>query len=127
MKPYTLQSAFDIVVKHARQQQCQAMESDRCLYRSSTGLKCFIGALIPDELYDPKMEGYTVAGILNHPITNIRQLFDANIDDAFLENFLTSLQKIHDSNYVEHWEMWFDKFALEFNLTKLPLRDVYET
>jgi hypothetical protein len=28
-----------------------------CLYRTDDGLRCAVGCLIPDELYDPRMEG----------------------------------------------------------------------
>jgi hypothetical protein len=34
-----------------------------CQYRDSTGKGCAIGCLIPDELYDPNMEGPTPACI----------------------------------------------------------------
>jgi len=31
-----------------------------CRYRSDSGLACFVGCIIPDELYSPEMEGCSV-------------------------------------------------------------------
>jgi len=55
----TLQSAFDIVVRHARAQPKQSLSRGNagdCVYRSPEGLKCFIGALIPDDKYHREMD-----------------------------------------------------------------------
>jgi hypothetical protein len=56
------QEIFDKVVTHLRTQGKQAKNtSDDCVYRRPNGLMCAVGCLIPDELYDPALEGATVA------------------------------------------------------------------
>jgi hypothetical protein len=44
------QEMFDIMVRHLRQQKHQAlaMEGGACVYLTESGLKCAVGALIPD-------------------------------------------------------------------------------
>lgn len=58
------QEIFDKVFAHLLKQGCRAMEGQSCRYRArpspgSDGqvLSCAIGALIPDELYNPAIEG----------------------------------------------------------------------
>lgn len=35
-----------------------------CRYRTSTGIPCVVGAIIPDECYDPEMEGVQVHSLV---------------------------------------------------------------
>lgn len=35
-----------------------------CMYRAPNGNKCVVGAMLPDELYHPSMEGNGVSGLL---------------------------------------------------------------
>ena len=37
-----------------------------CRYRSTGGCACFIGAFIPNDLYQPDMEGCTVGGLMRN-------------------------------------------------------------
>ena len=47
------QRVFDLVVAHWKKQGRVAMgEDNKCQYRTPDGLKCFIGALIPDGVDD---------------------------------------------------------------------------
>lgn len=65
----------------------------RCLYRSSDGLKCAVGFLVPDELYDPKMEDLALG-----------EIFDEHAAGEYLKRkypgleyeFLFKLQRVHD-------------------------------
>lgn len=62
----TNQEAFNIIVRHMRQQGKRSMSSDipgMCAYRGKDGTKCAVGALIPDEEYHPDMEGESVEWI----------------------------------------------------------------
>lgn len=56
--PYTPQEAFDKVCAHIKAQGHKSYDSDRnqCLYRNGPD-KCAIGALIPDEEYQPEFDG----------------------------------------------------------------------
>lgn len=60
---FVRQDIFDRALAHLRTQRQPALnhyqdhdESPRCLYRTPEGLKCAIGALIPDENYNPDLE-----------------------------------------------------------------------
>lgn len=54
----TEQEIFDKVAEHLQKQGHRALNEDGvCVYRGKNGTKCAVGALIPDELYDSKIEG----------------------------------------------------------------------
>lgn len=78
-------------VKQGNQSFC--FEEDVCAYRAN-GLKCVVGWMIPDELYNEEMEGAQVA-------------FQSSVQDALAEvlgrpleqtemNFLMCIQRAHD-------------------------------
>lgn len=53
----TPQDIFDRVCDHLAEQKGRAIAGDGfCQYRAPNGLKCAVGALIPDHLYDPRMD-----------------------------------------------------------------------
>jgi hypothetical protein len=60
----TKQALFDAVATHLLAQGKQAIDemTNICKYRAPDGSKCGIGGLIPDELYNPEMEGHMVWG-----------------------------------------------------------------
>jgi len=54
----TRQEAYDRMLAHMRNQKAFSLESSTtCVYRHPCGHKCAVGALIPDEAYDPGFEG----------------------------------------------------------------------
>lgn len=67
-----------------------------CMYRTRTGDRCFIGALIPDRLYRKSMEFTPVKDL---PDKVLKHIGVETNDDL---EFLTVLQKIHD--YAESIE-----------------------
>lgn len=58
-KKLSAQEVFDIVIRHLHNQGKQAMDPivQICSYRTSNGLTCAFGCLIPDWAYRPSMEG----------------------------------------------------------------------
>ena len=95
----TPQEIFDTVARHLFAQGTQAYDADvaRCQYRGPDGTKCAVGCLIPDEAYDPEMEGWSVE--------NVVASFGSNADaptlifPAWLEDnvgLLACLQEVHD-------------------------------
>lgn len=57
MSDSTNQVIFDKVAKHLLTQKVQCANSaGNCMYRGPNGLKCAVGALIPDEEYSPLMD-----------------------------------------------------------------------
>jgi len=85
------QEIFDRVAKHLLQQNCVAVTSFGCAYRGYKNTKCAIGALIPDDIYDPDMEGNDIISLLNK-YPSIKNLFEG-VDKTFLDK----LQQCHDS------------------------------
>lgn len=93
--------AFDTVSQHLLSQKKMSIrETDyglECAYRGDNGLKCAIGCLIPDELYNEKMEGISIHG-LARKFPSLGKIFrDVNMD------MLLELQGVHDDTPVERW------------------------
>lgn len=93
------QEIFDAVVEHFIQQGAPAVirltnGGVTCCYRTIDGLKCAIGALIPDDLYVPEMEGESVSSLFH--------AFPLEAKAAGLSRssarFFDALQKAHDIN-----------------------------
>ncbi len=107
----TKQETYNIVVEHARKQGCKSEKVDEtgsrnCRYRLD-GLKCFIGALIPDNRYDPKMENKAVT-------SNI--ISDLLVDLGHDLDLCRILQSIHDAYDIEEWEDEFREIAKMYDL-----------
>ena len=105
-----------------------------CAYRSPNGRKCAAGQLIPDELYDPKIEGASwYQGIdpktkkpfstkeNSWAIHNLHFRMNLSVDDI---QFINRLQGCHDSSAPasRFWDEW--QFALKVMVKSFPvLRD----
>lgn len=91
----TNQEVFDIVARHLLTQNEQSVNEDGCAYRGEGGLKCAVGALIPDSDYDPDWEGQAVVD--NNPICG-------HLEGKGISLRLASrLQHIHDQFAVRDW------------------------
>ena len=89
------QEIFDTVAKHLFTQGHQSKRAGRttCAYRGEGSDMCAIGCMIPENMYDHKMEGKSVASIMmNYPEVGL--LF-ANASLTMLKD----LQTLHDNNY----------------------------
>jgi len=97
------------------QGKCSRLDTD-CRYRGPEGLKCAIGALIPDDLYDARIEGKAVGWIAAKlfgsklPWTEhsmLRDILEKAVGAKCIADFefLASLQRIHDKYFVEEWEL----------------------
>lgn len=111
MKKMTEQEIFDAVVEHARKQNCPAIvysdDGDKCAYRTTDGLMCFVGCLIPDSSYDPIMEEQPIEDILPDFGENEVPFDEKNLD------LLKDLQHIHDNCFygLQSWENEFQHLA----------------
>ena len=108
------QQAFDIMVAHLRQQKRPSRsDSSGCLYRGPDGLKCAVGALIPDELYSERMENQNLYNLMREKgkFPGLSELF-ADVDIQVLSDF----QDTHDFNEPARWEQRFKLCAEEFGL-----------
>jgi hypothetical protein len=112
------QEMFNIVWEHAKKKQKSLKSSsyrDSCAYRGNDGAKCFIGACIKDEDYDPSFDDDELSTafedlVRNHP--KMREYFK----DIPLQ-FGTDLQDIHDAHPVEKWEYLLRNFAFKYKLS----------
>lgn len=87
-----------------------------CKYRTDDGLKCAFGMLIPDEIYNPKMEGWSVTSWMEDGGSTAYD-FTKHFSEQNLD-FGEKLQEIHDSR-IYTWDEMLDtykKFAIEQDL-----------
>ena len=119
----TNQETFDAVVAHARKQNARAVSAaGGCRYRTVFGKKCFYGCLIPDEDYDPVIEGEALS--LTPPgcaaWTAARVLWDITQKLGHDLRLAKELQEVHDHKPVDDWECGFRRIAANYELTYTP-------
>lgn len=96
-----------MVVKHLYSMKGQSMRkvngAQSCAYRGRAGAKCAIGCMIPDDVYEPQMEGRNIASLLgkiggpDRPIEALVVLFEGiNVQ------FILDLQVLHDTD--QNWD-----------------------
>ena len=114
------QQAFDTMVQHLRKQRRRSKSTNEasCLYRGPGGLKCAIGALIPDELYDERMEGKSINRLLISECDTFPEL--SYLFEGIDEQLLDGMQNIHDYSEPNEWERRFELCAAEYNLNYTP-------
>lgn len=96
------QEAYDIVVAHLFTQGRRAYDEDNgCLYRGPNGAKCAVGVLIPDEQYNPAMEGCSVGGLVGSSGYKIPSVVRRNAD------LMQALQSVHDDCCVQENGSYF--------------------
>lgn len=66
-----------------------------CMYRAPNGSKCAVGCQIPDELYDPEMEGTTISALV-HDFPKLVEFFGKEELANSLKTFLAEAQWAHD-------------------------------
>lgn len=92
----TKQEFFDTVAAHLLSMDDVSWDYSRgiCAYRGAGGAKCAIGVMIPDELYNPEMEGLGVTSLV--------------ADWSQLSKFIPSislaaeLQAVHDNGMLSN-------------------------
>jgi len=88
----TKQEMFDKVLDHLRAQGKRSHEKGKgCLYRGPNGLRCAIGALIPDEAYDEAIDLGGI-GVFDLP-SEIKEACGIDIENNRLAS---DLQELHD-------------------------------
>lgn len=127
------QEIFDTVATHLLTQGHKAFDLN-CKYHAKNGDKCAIGVLIPDELYDPVIEGFGVAssvsalfrerrnpgnpeqmmGCKSSTIMKILCDLDIKEEDWAL---LMQLQTTHDLLEPEEWSEALHCIAERFKLS----------
>ncbi len=106
---------FEKVKTHLLEQNALAMDEElvSCQYRSKEGLKCAVGCLIPDKLYEPIMEGNMVDGLLRdfHSLSPFLLAEDLSYKDGL--GLLENLQYMHDNALTLNWPEELDEIQQE--------------
>lgn len=110
------QEVFNLVVEHLFTQGRPAYDGNRgCMYRTHDGLRCAVGVLIPDDLYDPAFEMRKADSV-------IQELFDTNLADWREHiDLLMELQIAHD-NCLREPDETFNTTALARHLRGVAAR-----
>lgn len=133
IKELTLQEIFDRTAVHLLTQGKAAINplssGVSCRYRNPEGLKCAAGYWIPDELYSPEMEGYTIREystnyeekLAPEEILIKKALAQVGISTKFQLQLLRQLQVIHDSRALEKdtrgiWSIKLEDLARQHDL-----------
>lgn len=112
----TLQEAFDKVAMHLLKQGRPAKKSDGdCVYRAADGAMCAVGCLIPDGMYDQRMEGRTVSSIMYDDEFGLASYFKTKESRALVP-LLSALQRVHDSYRPEAWRNELANIAKRYDL-----------
>lgn len=145
--PY--QAVFDHIVRHLARQRRRSASAPAertlmslkptCLYRGPEGTMCAVGALIPDELYHPEMEGQSARVLLLSTSAQNRrlvELFEQMIEPGGSRErrirFFRQLQNAHDD--ASSWEpsglslagiRRLAEIAAEFDLSPLVLDQLF--
>lgn len=100
-------AAFDRMVSHMLTQRKPCVDAyGECKYRLD-GLKCAVGALIPDHLYSPSIEDNQASAIMNYLAPEFREA-----DPTFLD----MVQDMHDrwaDRPREEWVSQVDSYLTE--------------
>ena len=94
----TEQEIFDTVLTHLREQgEAATSAGGSCRYRGANGTACAVGCLIPDELYDPLIEGLGVGRIIEAVVPDYHQ------DQT--QELLPALARIKNHIGAEHLQL----------------------
>lgn len=117
------QQIYDRVVSHLRKQGRVSVSrigvTEVCAYRGSGGLMCAAGVLIPDEVYDPSMEGMRIDGVLESWEEELPSWLRTHL------SLVVSLQKVHDDSYKRGWHIVESRLpvvAAQHDLVYTPLQ-----
>ncbi len=92
------------------------------MYRDEEGNKCAVGQIIPDSLYNEKMEG---SAIVTYQTFKLVKEFIPLVEELQIDStgvrLLSRLQSIHDTDEVKDWEEQWTMLAKGFNL-EMPVR-----
>lgn len=113
----TNQEAYDRVKAHLLKQNKKAMKDDygKCTYQTSDGLKCAIGALLPEHILTYEFVQ------TNHPISSLLDGIcgTPEIIDHFRgvdPKLLNALQSVHDHHFPSDWAEKLKVIAERFEL-----------
>lgn len=94
-----------------------------CMYRGPRGLKCAVGALITDDVYNPNIEMSTAdsAMVFNAVLESNPEL--KTLDQPhqeYLSVALLELQEIHDDFGCDEWPNFTSQLLCKINVNHIP-------
>lgn len=118
------QEIFDSVARHLLTQRSKSvLIGGGCAYRGVAGQKCAIGALIPDKVYTPEIEGMGVGEALNR----FPECFPGiDQEDSKPLSLLMRLQRLHDNELPSSWRAALRATAEFFSLSPAVLKEFLE-
>lgn len=132
----TEQEIFDTVLAHLREQGKAATDlGGACRYRGADGTACAVGCLIPDELYDPLIEGMTARWIIEVVVPEYHQHqaqellpILARIKNHLGTEHIPLLRELQDAHDIalfdlglDAWEKEMRQIARAFDLKYTPV------
>lgn len=109
--------AFSFVKKRLLEQNDKSMAEDLgCQYRGEEGMRCAVGWLIADELYERVLEGNRADSAL--VLSKIRESCPNWGMTGQSITMLSILQDIHDDIEVESWSPLFEGYGSAFDDNK---------
>lgn len=108
----TAREIFEKVKTSLLSQAESSKFNGKCFYRHPfDNLKCAIGHLIPDELYQSTIENCLVKQL---PDNILDHILPDDFDRETGISFLIEIQLIHDYWLVKNWERRFNEVEKEF-------------
>ena len=96
-----------------RSEDGTGVAGNNCVYRSSDGLMCAVGCLIPDDEYYSGLEGQDVnRGMV---LDTLRGVIGTRWSSSWRKiNLLERLQFIHDQVPVENWSIRLEELKKDY-------------
>ena len=104
------QLAFNIIYKHSLNKE-KSYNDFGCAYRGVNNTRCFVGALIKDEHYNPLLEDKCAGAYAVQEAVKLSLKGLPNIQ------LLVEAQEIHDRFKPEDWDKELEQLAKEYSLT----------
>ena len=118
-KQQIAQTIYDWFIVQKNPRSAQSVGSYLCLYRGKNpNERCAVGCCLPDEIYEPKLEGRGIRGIIALSIPVARYFSEPEV-----ESILSDCQLWHDrvSSFgsVNELKQIFDFY--EIDISQMPL------
>jgi len=113
----SLRVIFNKVEKHLLKQNAKSIDSnDECQYRTDDGLKCAVGCLMSDAVYQYEFEGESVR---NESVAEaLTPIVGVNEEKREIKlGLLYQMQLVHDDSPVEAWKHDLAQLKLDFNIS----------
>jgi hypothetical protein len=112
----TLQEIYSTVRTHLLTQNDKALGPlGACVYRTADGRRCAVGCLIPDDIYEPELEGN--AYFSGRVIVALKKAGVFVNAEQNIWGLLGDLQQVHDSLSPVEWKDALDNVAGRHNLS----------